>query len=268
VYTKSERLYDAIHRWKDYKAEASRLAAIIRSYKRSSGNDLLDVACGTGGHIAHLGEAFRVEGLDVDPGMVDIARAKHPDVPVHVADMVDFDLGRRFDVVVSLFSSIGYLRTPERLALAVRNMARHVVRPGGVLIVEPYFAPQAWKPRTGAPGASVVDDPGITIVRMVDWIREADVVRSTFHYLVGTAGGVEHFTEVHEMGLFTDDQHRAAFAAAGMTATLDAEGLMGRGLYIGTWAAEAWQDHRATNLRRIRAAASRWKASRMSARRS
>jgi trans-aconitate methyltransferase len=45
-----------------------------------------------------LGEAFRVEGLDVDPGMVDIARAKHPDVPIHVADMVDFDLGRRFDV--------------------------------------------------------------------------------------------------------------------------------------------------------------------------
>ena len=238
MFTRSERLYDAIYRWKDYKAEASRLAEIIGSHKRSSGNDLLDVACGTGGHIPHLSEAFRVEGLDLDPKMADIARAKHPDVPIHVGDMVDFDLGRRFDVVVSLFSSIGYVRTPERLALAVHNMARHV-RPGGVLIVEPYFTPQAWKPRTMAPKANIADDPEVTIVRMVDWVREADVVKFTFHYLVGTARGVEHFTEPHQMGLFSDDQHRAAFAAAGMVVTLDEEGLMGRGLYIGTWAAEA-----------------------------
>ena len=64
MFTKSEQLYDAIYGWKDYKAEASRLAEIIGSHKRSSGNDLLDVACGTGGHIPHLGEAFRIEGLD------------------------------------------------------------------------------------------------------------------------------------------------------------------------------------------------------------
>jgi hypothetical protein len=59
----------------------------------------------------------------------------------------------------------------------------------------------------------------------------------TFHYLIGTAGGVEHFTEEHEMGLFSDDEHRAAFAAAGMAVTYDEKGLMGRGLYIATWPA-------------------------------
>src|SRR4051812_26378736 len=59
-------------------------------------------------------------------------------------------------------------------------MARSV-RPGGVLIIEPYFAPQAWKLRTKAPGASIVDNPDITIVRMIDWVRDADVIKSTFH---------------------------------------------------------------------------------------
>ena len=211
----------------------ARLAEIIAAHKTSPGSDLLDVACGTGGHFPHLRETFTIEGLDLDPDMLAIARAKHPDIPLHQGDMLDFDLGRQFDVVVSLFSSIGYARTPERMALAVRNMARHV-RPGGVLLIEPFFSPQSWKPREKAPGANVVDRPEITVVRMVDWVRKATPSTSTFHYLVGTPSGVEHFTEVHEMGLFTHEEHCAAFTAAGMAVTFDEAGLMGRGLYIGT----------------------------------
>jgi SAM-dependent methyltransferase len=236
MFIKSERYYDAIYAWKDYKAEAARLTEIISACKTSSGTTLLDVACGTGGHIPHLREAFAIEGLDLDPEMLRIARAKHPDVAFHEGDMADFELGRQFDVVMSLFSSVGYLRTPDRLAKAVATMARHV-RPGGVLIVEPFFPPQAWKERTGAPGPMVVDKPDISIVRMVDWRREGNLVTSTFHYLVGTAAGVEHFTEQHEMGLLSDEEHRAAFAGAGMTVAYDEKGLMGRGLYIGIWPA-------------------------------
>jgi SAM-dependent methyltransferase len=233
MFARSQQLYDAIYTWKNYQKEAARITAIVAAHKTSPGNALLDVCCGTGGHFPHLRATFAIEGVDLDPGMLAVARAKHPDVPLHQGDMMEFDLGRQFDVVVSLFSSIGYARTPERMAVAVRNMARHV-RPGGVLLVEPFFSPQSWKPRERAPGANVVDRPEITVVRMVDWVRDANGVTSTFHYLVGTASGVEHFTEVHEMGLFTHEEHCAAFAAAGMVVTFDDAGLMGRGLYIGT----------------------------------
>jgi len=54
-----------------------------------------------------------------------------------------------------------------------------------------------------------------------------------FHYLVGTADGVEHFTERHEMTLFSHEEYLTAFDVAGLRAAHDAEGLMGRGLYIG-----------------------------------
>jgi SAM-dependent methyltransferase len=235
MFHKSEQFYDAIYEWKDYKAEATRLKQLISANKQSSGCALLDVACGTGGHIPHLGDTFAIEGVDLDPQMLEIARAKYPRIPFHRGDMADFDLGRQFDVVVSLFSSIGYLRTPDRLTLAVANMARHV-RPGGVLIIEPYFSPAAWKPRTRAPGANMVDKPDITIIRMIDWVQDGNIIKSKFHYLIGTMTGVEHFIEVHEMGLFTDEEHRDAFTAAGMDVTYDETGLMGRGLYIGTWA--------------------------------
>jgi hypothetical protein len=43
---------------------------------------------------------------------------------------------------------------------------------------------------------------------------------------------VEHFTELHELGLFTVEQHLAAFRAAGLAAEHDPEGPMGRGLYV------------------------------------
>jgi SAM-dependent methyltransferase len=151
MFEKSERFYDAIYAWKDYKAEAARLKRFIATYKQSTGHTFLDVACGTGTHIGYLSDTFTIEGIDINQRMLEIARAKHPSVVFHHGDMVDFDLGRQFDVVASLFSSICYLKTPARLMRAVANMARHVY-PGGLLIVEPFFSPATWKPRTKAPG--------------------------------------------------------------------------------------------------------------------
>jgi SAM-dependent methyltransferase len=232
MFTKSEKFYDAIYSWKDYKRESERLRRLIDMHKRSPGNALLDVCCGTGGHVPYLRDGFVIEGVDLDPGMLELARARHPGIAFHQGDMLDFDLGRQFDVVVCLFSSIGYATTAPRLNQAVANMARHVC-PGGVLVIEPFFSPTAWKPER-LPWANFVDQPELKIARMAVWDIDGAAVSSDFHYLVGTPAGVEHFTERHQMGLFTDEQHRAAFAAAGLTVVHDAEGLMGRGVYIGT----------------------------------
>src|SRR3712207_7289123 len=46
---------------------------------------------------------------------------RYPDVRFHQGDMTDFDLGRRFDVVVCLFSAIGYVLTEERLRQTLAN---------------------------------------------------------------------------------------------------------------------------------------------------
>ena len=57
------------------------------------------------------------------------------------------------------------------------------------------------------------------------------------HYLIGTLEGTVHFVERHELGLFDKEEMHGAFAAAGLTATYNAEGLMGRGLYVARWKA-------------------------------
>jgi hypothetical protein len=54
------------------------------------------------------------------------------------------------------------------------------------------------------------------------------------HHLVATPKRVEHFVERLELGLFTKDEYLDAFRRANLETTYDPEGIMGRGLYIGT----------------------------------
>ena len=147
MFSKSARYYDEIYSSidKDYAAEADKAHAFIQQHKQATGNSLLDVACGTGHHASLLSKYFQVEGLELDAQMLTVAKKKHPEIRFHQGDMLDFDLKRQFDAVTCLFSSIGYVKTKSRLGKAIRNMSRHLL-PGGVLLVEPWFTPDQWHP--------------------------------------------------------------------------------------------------------------------------
>jgi ubiquinone/menaquinone biosynthesis C-methylase UbiE len=230
MFEKTAEFYDAIYSFKDYEEEARRLNDIIQTHKRAPGVHLLDIACGTGGHIAFLKADYEVEGLDLDAGMLEIAHQRHPEVNFHQGDMVSFDLGRDFEVVICLFSSIGYVRTLPKLQQAIGNMAGHV-RPGGLLVIEPWFTPEDFLP--GSVHATFVDQPDLKIARMN--ISEVDEGMSILdmHYLIATVDGIKHVVERHELGLFEHDDYLTALDQAGLETVYDLEGLTGRGLYLG-----------------------------------
>ncbi len=230
MYTKSAAFYDAIYSFKSYPAEAEQLDSIIQKRKLSSGNRLLDVACGTGLHIQALRtHGYEAEGLDLDENLVATARERNPGVTFHCADMMDFGLGRTFDVITCLFSAIGYVKTVERMRSAIANMARHL-DPGGVLIVEPWFSPDA---ALQPLGSLSVDLPELKVARIVSMEKIGNRSVAHFHYLIGKLGGVDYLVERHELGLFSPAEYRGAFESAGLETTHDARGLIGRGLWIG-----------------------------------
>lgn len=229
VFTRSARLYDAVYASiRDYPREAAELDRLIQE-RRPGARTLLDVACGTGAHLEHL-TGYEPEGLDLDPEMLAIARQRLPNAVFHEGDMADFDLGKRYDAVVCMFSSVGYVRIEDRLRSAIAALARHL-EPGGVVVVEPWLSPDDW--RDGHVGAVFIDKPELKIARMNVAARDGNVSIVDFEYLVGTPDGIERFTEHHELGLFTIEQYLEAFLAAGVEVEHDPEGPMGRGLYVG-----------------------------------
>ena len=113
----------------------------------------------------------------------------------------------------------------------MRPLRRNHLLPGGVLIVEPWFAPNQWE--IGGVGALFVNQPDLKISRMSIGEMEGSLSILIFHYMVGTPEGVQYFTEKHELGLFINEEYLKAFREAGLETTHDPEGLDGRGLYIG-----------------------------------
>jgi ubiquinone/menaquinone biosynthesis C-methylase UbiE len=233
MFSKSAQYYDEIYASidKDYEAEAKKAHRFIQKHKQTKGKSLLDVACGTGFHASLLSKYYQVEGLDLDSEMLKVAKKKHPQIRFHQGDMTDFNLQRQFDVIVCLFSSIGYVKTKARLQKAIKNMSKHLL-PGGVLLIEPWFTPVQWHP--GRASMMQVNQPDLKIVRMSYSGQKGKLSTIEFQYLIGTPKGIEHSIEIHELGLFTHKEYMEAFKAAKLNVTHDKEGLDGRGLYIGT----------------------------------
>src|SRR5574340_196453 len=223
--------YDAIYDCKLYEYEARCVHNLAYQYS-PDGRRLLDVACGTGRHIEYLKRDFDVEGLDICAEMIAQARRRNPEVPFHRLDMRRFSLGRRFDVMTCLFSSIGYARTIEGLACAIGCMAAHL-EPRGILIVEPWYTPEAWKP--GSVHSIFVDRPELKVARIVRCLREGRVSIVEAQYLAGTAEGVEHRSEREELGLFESGEIRSAMECAGLDTTFEPEGIgVGdKGVFVG-----------------------------------
>lgn len=231
-FEKSAEYYDVIYDavGKDYRKEVKRIHQFIRTHKSSNGKALLDVACGTGRHIQFMRKYYSCEGLDLQPKLLARARKRNPDNLFHHGNMLTFNLRRQFDAITCLFSAIGYMRSIRDLNRAVKNMACHL-KPGGVLIVEPWLTPE--DVILGHIGAVFVDQPKLKLVRMnvVDVKGKLSVLK--FHYLVGRTERIKHFIEIDKFGLFTHNECLAAFRSAGLKVKYDRKGLIGRGLYIG-----------------------------------
>jgi SAM-dependent methyltransferase len=114
--------------------ERAMLAAFAELVLAAGGGPVADVGCGPGRVTAHLHslglDAF---GVDLSPGMVEVARREHPGVRFEVGTMTALDLpDGRLAGVVAWWSII---HTPPEVMPAVFAELHRVLAPGGHLLL-------------------------------------------------------------------------------------------------------------------------------------
>jgi SAM-dependent methyltransferase len=110
------------------------LAAFADLVLADGGGPVADLGCGPGHVGAHLrGLGLDVFGVDLSPGMVAVARDRHPGMRFDVGSMLALDLPDAALAGACAFYSIIHLPTGE-LPAAFAELGR-VLRPGGHVIL-------------------------------------------------------------------------------------------------------------------------------------
>jgi ubiquinone/menaquinone biosynthesis C-methylase UbiE len=231
MFTESSDIYDLVYSFKDYQKESEEIKHIIKA-QRPDCKTILDIGCGTAEHHKYLKGHFTIDGIDINEKFISIARQKNSGGNYSVADMTSFDLDNKYDVIICLFSSIGYLRSVDKIVSALKCFNRHL-NPNGLVILEPWFTVDNYNP--GKVHMTTYDKENIKICRMNLSYVENNFSILNFQYLLGTIDkGIQHFEERHELRLSSKEEMINAFKTADFEVTFDERGLIGRGMYYGT----------------------------------
>ena len=221
--------YDSHYASKDYAGESAWILSLAEECGGRKPRTLLDMGCGTGGHLVHFAEAgLEVTGFDVSESMIGQAEKKTgalrlqspegaPAGPrVVPGDLRSFREEKRYDVVVSMFAAMGYLTSSQDF-LAGLKTARHHLERGGIFIFDVWSGPAVVheKPETrveeridGGRQTIRVATPSLNVARQV--------VTVDYHILQLEKGTViEEVRETHEMRFFFPQELTLALKMAG-----------------------------------------------------
>ncbi|MBN1170254.1 class I SAM-dependent methyltransferase [Candidatus Micrarchaeota archaeon] len=145
VYHEMARHYDLIY-CDEYDIDFYLLEA------KNARGPVLEVACGTGRIMLRLQkEGIDISGLDLSKEMLDILKSNAKELgiapTVYHANMVDFQLDRKFNLIIVPYRSFLHLHPDER-EKALKNFHKHL-NPGGRLIIHTYNVSEDEKNMTG-----------------------------------------------------------------------------------------------------------------------
>lgn len=218
--------YDALYADKDYEAECDFLVDVFSAHGVPAGGSLLDLGCGTGGHVIPLVErGYQVTGVDRAETMLAEARRKadlrgvSPEFAL--GDVRSVSLGRTFDAVVSMFAVVSYQLTNDDLSAMFATARRHL-RPGGLFVFDGWFGPAVLSERP-EPRTKVIEMPGgERITRAAE--PSLDVVAQTVevaYEVTREVGGqvVERVQEAHPMRFLFAQELQLLLGLAGFEVT-------------------------------------------------
>lgn len=133
--------YNLLYQDKDYQAEVEYIHTLIKQHANAT--SLLDLGCGTGKHAQLFSKkGLAVHGIDQSKDMLAIANKNKgkQDIQFSQADITNFALGRKFDVVTALFHVLSYQTTNQAVSNTFAMVQKHLNK-GGLFIFDFWYGP-------------------------------------------------------------------------------------------------------------------------------
>lgn len=110
------------------------LALFAELVRASGGGPVADVGCGPGRLTGHLcGAGLDVFGIDLSPGMVEVARRDHPGLRFEVGSMTALDVPD--GALAGVLAWFSLIHVPDDAVPGVLAEFHRVLRPGGVVLI-------------------------------------------------------------------------------------------------------------------------------------
>jgi ubiquinone/menaquinone biosynthesis C-methylase UbiE len=134
LYADLSGYYDLFCAQVDYAEQCAFTKRVFDCFTRSTGQQYLDLACGTGAHIELMqGYGFVATGVDNSSKMLELAAKRCPDAHYILSDMSAFDAPGRYDLISCFLYSIHYSHPHTQLKLTLKRVFE-ALEPGGVFI--------------------------------------------------------------------------------------------------------------------------------------
>lgn len=147
--------------------EIARVQAYISKHLQHA-RSLLELGCGTGALLAGLTADLAVTGIDRSPEMLARAAESVPAATLVQADMTDFQLHARFDVVICMFDTLNHVPSFDGWLSLFSRVHEHL-NDGGLFIFDVNTAGRLRRLHAAAP---YVDEFDGNVVVMT--VRPAD----------------------------------------------------------------------------------------------
>ncbi|KDN19049.1 class I SAM-dependent DNA methyltransferase [Amycolatopsis rifamycinica] len=110
------------------------LKAALTLFAAQVDGPAVDVGCGPGHFTAFLASlGVDASGIDLSPGMVDLARRSHPELRFEVGSMTDLALPDAS--VAGVLASWSLIHVPDEAVPAALGHFHRVLRPGGLAVI-------------------------------------------------------------------------------------------------------------------------------------
>ena len=196
IYKHFARYYDAL--MDDPLENAERILG-YRERHLPQADSLLELGCGSGSILAGLRDLNSLVGLDRSPQMLAVARRKVPEARFILADMTEFELGERFDIVICVFDTLNHLLRFDAWCRLFERARAHL-RDGGLFAFDVNTVGQLHRLADGPPWVREV--AGASITMDVDWLGDGQWIWNVrIRERLGDGRSALHHERIGEFGV-------------------------------------------------------------------